>query len=422
MNYNSRFIFPLSFSVIFLTLYRTSWFPFKSFLIDYIYVIIFFIFILLFVASVDFDKFLRIEFYLYRKDFFYLNILIFLLIIVFVFFNSGDLTSIKGVFKVFSYIATFCIFYVILPKFLIFHPYYFEKFIKYIFILGSFTAIFGFFVLFAGISPLERFKTLLTSYITHPNNVSIIFTYTTITSLFYFYITKKRNSFLFNSFVIFLVFVQLAAQFFSLTRAGMIACLFSFFIFLFVVYRNKMIIIVPLIVFTLSSVIVNFFIAKGFDSFLSRFLLLIPAYNMITASTQSLLWGYGVVNVNKIFQGFMVLTNVLEQDIEDPHNSWVFLIMMFGILVTLLIIYFIFKQVIVASIKLFEKLKNNEIDDYRMFYVAYLLSIILSLMLHGLFDAELVKTEFYSIQIFLVSISLLHRLNRDNLIAKFDFN
>jgi len=377
---------------------------------------------LLFVASVDFDKFLRIEFYLYRKDFFYLNILIFLLIIVFIFFNSGDLTSIKGVFKVFSYIATFCIFYVILPKFLIFHPYYFEKFIKYIFILGSFTAIFGFFVLFAGISPLERFKTLLTSYITHPNNVSIIFTYTTITSLFYFYITKKRNSFLFNSFVIFLVFVQLAAQFFSLTRAGMIACLFSFFIFLFVVYRNKMIIIVPLIVFTLSSVIVNFFIAKGFDSFLSRFLLLIPAYNMITASTQSLLWGYGVVNVNKIFQGFMVLTNVLEQDIEDPHNSWVFLIMMFGILVTLLIIYFIFKQVIVASIKLFEKLKNNEIDDYRMFYVAYLLSIILSLMLHGLFDAELVKTEFYSIQIFLVSISLLHRLNRDNLIAKFDFN
>src|SRR5690606_19704781 len=156
---------------------------------------------------------------------------------------------------------------------------------------------------------------------------------------------------------------QLAAQFFSLTRAGMIACLFSFFIFLFVVYRNKMIIIVPLIVFTLSSVIVNFFIAKGFDSFLSRFLLLIPAYNMIIASTQSLLWGYGVVNVNKIFQGFMVLTNVLEQDIEDPHNSWVFLIMMFGILVTLLIIYFIFKQVIVASIKLFEKLKNNEIDD-----------------------------------------------------------
>src|SRR5690606_12353210 len=131
------------------------------------------------------------EFYLYRKDFFYLNILIFLLIIVFVFFNSDDLTSIKGVFKVFSYIATFCIFYVILPKFLIFHHYYFEKFIKYIFILGSFTAIFGFFVLFAGISPLERFKTLLTSYITHPNNVSIIFTYTTITSLFYFYITKK---------------------------------------------------------------------------------------------------------------------------------------------------------------------------------------------------------------------------------------
>lgn len=390
-------------------MYRTSWLPGQYFLSQYVFYIIVFIFSFLFLYAFRIDKILEIKVQFITEGNKYYSILIFLFLFSVLFFNSQEISGINSICRNISYFAYFLIFYIFFPNFLFENRIYYKKFINFISNLGFFCAIFGLFLLFSGIYPIPKFKTNLISIIYHPNNVSIIFTYTTITTL-YFFLWKKKNFTLFQKvFYLTSFFIQILAQLYSFTRAGIIATLFGIIIFFIFVYRNKFVFVIPVIVFSLSSVITYFFIAKGFASFLSRFLLLIPAYKMITLNTDRLLWGYGVSNAMKVFKEYME-NMISEEKIDDPHNSFAYLILLFGLIFTIVILFFVCKTIFKGIVKIFKSYSDDEYN--KLIFYSFLVSLLMSLMIHGIFDAELVKTEFYSLQFFLIFLSILYNYTK----------
>ena len=410
MNYKNKLIFYISILIILIMFYRTSWLPGQYSLSQYVFYIIVILFLFLFLFVVRIDKILRLKVQLITEGNKYYSILIFLFLFSVLFFNSQEISEFKSICIIISYFAYFLIFFIYLPNFLFENKTYYKKFINFISILGFFCAILGLILLFSGIYPVPRHETNLVSIIYHPNNVSIIFTYTSITTL-YFFLWQKKN-FTFNQKVFYLTsfFIQILAQLYSFTRAGIIATLFSIMIFFVFVFRSKFILVIPVIIVSLSSIVTYFFVAKGFISFIGRFFLLVPAYKMITDSTNRLLWGYGVSNAMKVYKKDYVETMIAEKNIDDPHNSLAYLIMLFGLLFTIVILFFVCKTIFRGIVKIF---KNQSDGGYnKLIFYSFLVSLLMSLMIQGLFDAELVKTEFYSLQFFLVFLRILYNYTK----------
>ncbi|MBC8485026.1 MAG: hypothetical protein H8D45_03185 [Bacteroidetes bacterium] len=130
---------------------------------------------------------------------------------------------------------------------------------------------------------------------------------------------------------------------------------------------------------------------------------------MITLNTDRLLWGYGVSNAMKVFKEYME-NMISEEKIDDPHNSFAYLILLFGLIFTIVILFFVCKTIFKGIVKIFKSYSDDEYN--KLIFYSFLVSLLMSLMIHGIFDAELVKTEFYSLQFFLIFLSILYNYTK----------
>lgn len=382
-------------------LYRDSWLPGGGYLIGkevYLITLMGFLLILYISDINNIFNFTPIRYLRVNK---YQFLLIFLLMVSTFMYNIQEITNRNYLMRFFSFGVFIFIYFLLIPNFFYLNPGYFDKFLRLITYLGLLSAIFGFIVLVLGINPKKEFSDQLTSYIVHPNNSSIIFTISCITTIYYYHRKKSVHSFRENIFYLTSFFIQIIAQLYTYTRAGYLGTSIGLLIYFSFYYRKKFLFILPMVIISIPFFLRGFVSSKGFESFLSRFLLLIPAYFTITKNEQTLLWGNGTSDALKQFQNNLMY-NLPQEGVLDPHNSYVTLIMMFGILFSFVLFVLIIKQIF----KGIKRILSSEDTKERLIFI-YITSFIISLCIQGLFDAELVKPEFYSMQFLLIIFGIL---------------
>lgn len=147
---------------------------------------------------------------------------------------------------------------------------------------------------------------------------------------------------------------------------------------------------------------------KGIDSPVSRFYLLLPAFNMIFSNKTHLLWGYGVSNGLIEYRKRLDEFNPNEFRINDPHNSYVTLLIMLGAIITLIVLLFVF----ILIVKGIRRTLSNTFSNHTLVYI-FLISSTLSIMIQGLFDTELIKIECFTIHYLSIMIGLMFYLFTD---------
>lgn len=376
--------------------YVSTWFPYNSliyFAAPFIIITVGFTF---FLVYFDFGKYLNLKVDLFTKGNKYLIIILVLILFSILSYNLQEIEHTKNLARLIGYFSIFYIFFLFFPKFLIHNKAYFKQFIKFLANLGFVAALFGIVLFYSGINPMPNYSSQLVTFIRHPNNASIIFTMSAITTMYYYFWQRESLSTFSKSFYITSILLQVYAQLITLTRAGMMGMFFGFFLFFILLYKHKAVYVMPFVILIMPVLVTGFVKAKGFASFLSRFYLLIPAYFMIIDNKINLLWGYGVTNAFKVYQKTRIIYGVYEEA-EDPHNSIVSLILMVGVPVTIFIVLFI-TSLIIYAIRKAIKTKNREEELFFIFLPCFLVSVII----HCLFDSELIVLEYFTMPFFLV--------------------
>jgi len=198
------------------------------------------------------------------------------------------------------------------------------------------------------------------------------------------------------------VSLQIVAQFLTFDRAGMIGTTVGLLIFLSFYYKNKFIYVLPLI----GLIILygyKFSQVKGYGSFISRYYLLIPAFEMIFRSRDRLLWGYGLTDGLIEYRKNVLVYDISEYLIRDPHNSYVTLVMMFGLVFTIFLISLI-GILFFKCLKRIIDSKNNRVSLYYLF----LLSSLLAILIQSLFDAEIIQVQYYVMHYLFILLGLMY--------------
>ncbi len=400
--YKNPIVFYLSLLLIPAMMYRNSWLPGASVvLFNEVYISIFLCSMIL-LLGFDLNEFLYMQLrfsLLERKILFFLTFAAF----VTVAYNPIEFTGLKSSLSVICYVMLFTVYFYWIPKFLVLNPSFFEKFIKIISNGGLFFSLLGFIFLIFNFNPRADWSAALLSIIGHPNNTSIIMTISFVPTLLLIYWKWNEITFWSKCFYIASLLIQIAAQLFTFTRAGMIATVIGLFVFFALYHRSKFLFALPFLVILIPVIGLYFFRAKGFASFLGRFYLLIPAAGMIFQSNERMLWGYGLTNGMVEYRKNLVAFSPNEFHILDPHNTYVSLILMLGMVFTALLLFFVVSLILKYVVKTFkEKDRSKE-----LFYI-FLISSTVSIMTQGLFDTELIKIEYFTIHYLLIVIGLMY--------------
>lgn len=400
--------------MVLIIIYTRSWLPGNEYLkgkeiyIDLVLSIIALFF------SFDFFRFLYWKFSLSSIERKILFLLLSLIIISSFIFNSDEFFKFGNFLRSLCFVFFLLIFFFMIPRFMFDNPGYFKTFIKLISNFGLIAAVFGLFMFLFNLYPPGRYQYVVLSFIDHPNNSSMIFTITIIPTLYYVYWKGNALSVLVRSCYIFSFILQVIAQLFTYTRAGMIATAISLLLFWGIYYRTKMIFILPIFVIIIFTFGVAFFQAKGFASFVSRFYLLIPAYQMIVENGARTLWGYGLSNALVEYRKNLIDFDPSSYLVADPHNTYVTLILMLGIIFTIVLIIFL-GLLLAKCLRSAIIFKRKDISLYFIF----LFSSSLSILIQGLFDAELVKVEYFTMPYLLTILGLIYVTFSDKLYRKF---
>jgi O-antigen ligase len=259
---------------------------------------------------------------------------------------------------------------------------------------------------YANFFPLPKFFGNLTSLTNHPNYVPPLIVVGILCNLFLLYFRKEDIAILTKIVYVFTILVQILAVLLSFSRTGMIGIAIGALVFLVFVFRKRTLIVLPFIVILFPLFVLNFVKAKGFDSFISRFYLLIPAYFMLISDKIHLLWGYGVTNATKVYVEYKSMYGVFE-DVNNPHNSYISYIMMYGLIFTVLFVTFILYNVIVG-IK--NSIKSRIREEQLLF--GLFVSVVVSYMVQGLFESQLAMTDYFMMIPFLIFSGLLYTSNK----------
>lgn len=402
----SKTIYYNSILINIILIFRNTWFPGAKLIQGPAELIaIDFLFFLSLMLYLNVDGVMTNSIRLNSFDFLALSAILFLTVYSTLSYNSQEITNVYRLSRFIGYFAVLGQFFVFLPGFFLKYPDYFLKYLKFISLFGFFSALIGMLMYILNINPIEKYSSQLVSILVHPNNTSVIFTISVITTL-YLYLTQKKNiSNLKAYYYLFSILIQLMAQLLTLTRAGLIGTFLGLAIFGIVVLKKKVIYVYPIASILLPFLVLGFVKSKGFSSFISRFYLLIPAYHMITDSTISMLWGYGFTRTLSSYQAYRIQYNVLEENIEDPHNSVVMLILMVGIIIALLIMVFISKLIGKGIIQTIRKKDQNT-----KMLLGFMFSFVISIIAHCLFDSSLARLEYITMGFFLPILGILWKL------------
>jgi hypothetical protein len=296
------------------------------------------------------------------------------------------------------------------PKIFLTKISFFFSFVKLVSFTGFILSVIGLTILFLGLSPIVKYSFTTHSIVNHPNYITYLYTVSILSTLYYYLNYKNIFDFSQKAFYLFILLIQIIAQLLSYSRGGYIGTILGSGILITYYYRKKVILIYPLLFAILVLFVPYFFKAKGSISFFSRFYLLIPAYYMITEDMNRLLWGYGAYTNMAVYEKYMVIYGVTEEGISDPHNTYLRLVMMFGILFTLVLILYIIR-LIYKTVKASIKTRHLKV---KLFY-GYLLSAIVGLLAMGLFDSGLVATVFFYLAFLMIFSGMLYHILRSNL-------
>lgn len=384
-------------------LYRNSWLPGGYALQGKEIFVIVAIIALTFVYQLDsnvFANILNFNFVRFENIFFFFILLTYSISILV--YNRQEISSVFNIFYTATFLGYTYLFFIKIPRILCSSKELMHSFFRFIFYLGSFIAAFGLLIYFAGISPIEKYDFAAYSLIVHPNFTANLYTSFIICSVFYYLSYKGEFSDVYRKIVFSSIVVQLLSLLFTFGRGGYIGTAISLGLLFTFYYRKRIILVFPVVLTLLFLVLPRFFSAKGTGSFLSRFLLLIPAYHMMNESRTVFLWGYGAFSNIEVFSKYMVIYNIMEENISDPHNSFIRLILMFGILFTVsLLVYILY-----LTSRLFYMVIKSTAPKDRLLY-GFLFSAVAGLLVQNLFDSGLSSTVFFHIQFFLIYLGII---------------
>lgn len=388
-------------------IYRNSWLPVSNSLVGKEALIILPITLIIIMFYLKFTDLVKYKI----SNNYYLIILFFLIGISTVFYNVQEITDSVKLFRGFTFISYFIIYFIIIPKLFVNNYNYFLFFLKIFSVLSIIFAVISFIILFTGIGPIENYQNTGYSLLVHPNYVPPIYVNGLLCTLYLFIINKEKYSFYQRYFSIISMFLQFFALLYTFSRNGIISGILGLGIMILIIYRRQFIYIFPVLITVIPVFILAFIKAKGFSSFFSRLYLLIPAFEMMNASKERLLWGYGTTNTFSEFRKYLDVQGV-EQNvmIQNPHSSYVSMILMFGLIFSIILIIF-WTKIIISGIVNVKKTTNMN-----KYFYGFLISISLSNLLLGLFESQLMMVEFLNIQPALIFMGYLYYLNKKKIL------
>lgn len=399
---NSDIIFYLSLILIPFGMFSKMWISgLQSAFMGKEYYIILLIGTFIILLSFDLEEFLSLSLKFPNIESKFLLLLSILILISTIIFNPVEFSKISYIVVWLSYIVLFLVYFFILPRLILNNTNYLIKFFKIISNFGFLFSLLGILMYIGNIHPIPDYAFGMISLINHPNNTSIVITITLFPTIYLTIINWNKFTTFIKSFYIFSILLQLTGQMLTYTRAGMIATSIGLIFFFIMYFKGKSLLIMPILFIIVPVFGVAFFQAKGFASFISRFYLLLPAYTLIIRSRESLLWGYGLNNSIIEYKKTLVQFLPNEYLINDPHNTYVTLMLMFGVIFTLMLMIMVFVIIIKCFYRAI-KFKNYEL---KLFYLL-IVSSTLSILTQGLFDTELIKADFYTIHYLLVMFGL----------------
>jgi len=329
-----------------------------------------------------------------------------LLLISSVVFNINEFKSPYYISFYLAYLFNFGIYFFMFPLFIMNNKEYFYKFLNFVSIFSLIFCFCGLFFLFLGISTEVRFDGKVTSIMIHPNFVPSVALVGLFSTLVLIHICDKSqlNKKLLYIFSFFIQFLALA---FSFTRDGMIAFVVGIAIFYFITFRKAFLYSLPVSIALVPLMVIEFIKFKGFNSFVSRFFLLIPAYYLMISDKTRLLWGYGASNSTEMYVKYKVLYNVLE-DVNSPHNSYISFILMYGLLFTAMFSLF----VVILLFKGFKYAWRITDHDSKIVVAAFV-SICVAYLVINLFESHLAMAHLTMMHPFLIFLGLLFFTLRD---------
>ncbi|MCI0448511.1 MAG: hypothetical protein L0Y79_01845 [Chlorobi bacterium] len=272
-----------------------------------------------------------------------------------------------------------------------------------IFVWGSLTGFLGIFLLFSNLNPPGKYSNFAISYIYHPNVTAFVYTTSIIATIFYLFWKIKELSVFFKLALFLGLLLQFSGLFFTLCRAAVVGVLVGISVYLCVISKRKTLLILPVLLISIPFLISKYIFLKGIASFYSRARLLIPALDLITQSKARFLFGYGISDSIVVFQRNSLL--LVKDDINNPHNAILSLLIMFGAIFTIFLIICI----LFIMIKVFIRgWKSNDYKEKHFF--AFLLSSMVALIVHNMFDSQLVMVELFCLQFFLIYLGLSYYL------------
>lgn len=413
MFYNNRLILYLAFITYFITFYKCTWLPGSKVILHKAFYINGFITFLVLALLFEF-KFLYTNIKLFYKENKYFTSLTILLMVSSFIFNFNEFLNPYKLSAYFSYLCYFLIYFVLLPQFFIRNPKYLYKFLYFVSFWSLGFSVLGLLFTYAGLTPESRFAGIVTSVFVHPNFVPSVCLVGLFSTLSLYFLNQERV--LTQILLIISFILQFTALMASLTRDGMIAFLAGIVIFFFFYKRRNFIIALPFALAIIPGLLIAFIKTKGFASFLSRFLLLIPAYHLLLASKINLLWGYGVINASDMYVKYKIIYNVLE-DVNSPHNAYISYILMYGLIFTAVFLFFIFRTIFKGML-----IAYKEIDKTKLLYYSLTLSVIISYLVINLFESHLAMSDLTMMQPFLIFWGLLYFSIKKDLVPLKSFN
>ena len=412
---NDSIIIYLSFFLVLFMMYRNSWLPGGLMFIGKENFVVLVLSIFFFWLVFDFNKVFSLKFSL-KSEYFGLGTLILIGIYSVIYNVSNEFINLYNITRFIAFIFYAFLFFYYLPKLILINNSYFKSITKFYAILGSAVGIIGILMYIVGFVPYSYYtaNSRYISVIIHPNQVSLLLTPTTITTLYYFLINKQKFSVYKKIFYIVSVLIQLLSQFLTLCRGGILGTFIGVLLLLFFFYRGKIFILISVFISFVYYFINTIFLSKGNVSNIGRFLLLIPVYNMLVEKNMHTFFGYGVTNAFKAFEDYRAKFDVLEP-VNNPHNVILSMFIMFGLIFTIFFLIF-FISLLIKGWRYSSRAKER---NTKMFYW-FLFASTFSIFIQGVTDSAIIMPEYYVMPPFLLSLGLLFLFTRQK--NKFTYN
>jgi len=381
---------------LFISTYTISIIPLSNFLFQSVYYTQIGLFFLFCITLLDFNKLLNYRLPLKQFRYFFLGLLL-LVFLATSLINYKSNSDIPSIAKLLTYVFSFSLFFIYLPKVYFKDSVKMEYLLNAIIIFAIINSLFGWFSLFSGIGVNTTYAGYFLGLFKHPNTTGFVYSIS-IPVLFYKFLNGKLNIWLFSILASFFIICLL----FTYSRSAYIAAGLSFIIL--TMFRSKRAFLLSGIVllFVIIAFAADFFASKGGLSSISRIVLYITAYDMIMTNTQTFLWGYGVFRslelffVEKLFYGSLEI-------VVDPHNFILLLGIQFGMVLTITFFAFII-YVLISS---FRKRKSQETSIRHLVELSF--AIVIGLLVQNIFEDIMVYPEYFVFPLFLLFLGMMFR-------------